>query len=104
MERLVSAPLPRGELSRIIFADSKMVVLRSDVLRFIFNCDFTKTGDEEQKKRYIARHSKAQDHTISGLATAGFLARHILWNKATVRQSIDDLNRRYKSYNFIYKT
>ena len=65
--------------------------------------DFTKIKDAEQRKRYIDRHKK-EDHAISNLKSAGFMARHILWNKPSVQQSVNDLNKKYTNIRFINKT
>jgi hypothetical protein len=53
--------------------------------------DFTLTGDETKKKAYIARHKVNENWTKSGLRTAGFLSRWILWNKPTILASIKDV-------------
>ena len=50
-------------------------------------------GDEERKKRYIARH-KREDWS-SPYAGAGFWARWILWNKPTLQSSINDTKERF---------
>ena len=55
--------------------------------------DFTKNKDEERKKRYIARHRKRENWEVAD--TAGSLAKHILWNKPTLRASITDYKRRF---------
>ena len=63
--------------------------------------DFTKHNDTERKQRYIDRHKKRenwQDPT-----TAGFWSKHLLWNKETIKDSIKDLDNRYKSLNIKYK-
>lgn len=57
--------------------------------------DFTKTGDEEAKKRYITRHKKREDWNKSGITTAGFWAKHLLWNKTTLSASIKDTEKRF---------
>ena len=54
--------------------------------------DFTITGDEEQKKRYMARHQKENWRDSQ---TAGFWAKHVLWNKKTIRESLKDIQRRF---------
>ena len=54
--------------------------------------DFTITGDEEQKKRYMARHQK---ENWNDSKTAGFWAKHVLWNKKTIRESLRDIQRRF---------
>ena len=57
--------------------------------------DFTKTGDEDAKKRYITRHKKREDWTKSGINTAGFWAKHLLWNKKTLTASVADTSKRF---------
>ena len=61
--------------------------------------DFTKHKDKERKERYIARHKKNEDWTSSGVKTAGFWSRHLLWAKPTLKESIDDINKKFKSLN-----
>lgn len=55
--------------------------------------DFIKNKDEERKKRYIARHRKRERWNVPD--TAGSLAKHILWNKPTLRASIADYKKRF---------
>ena len=57
--------------------------------------DFTKTKDEEQKARYISRHSANEDWKLSGLLTAGFWSKHLLWNKPTLSASVSDVKKRF---------
>ena len=54
--------------------------------------DFTTHGDENRKKRYLARH-KHEEWGRDGVHTAGFWARWILWNKPTIQQSVQDINK-----------
>ena len=61
--------------------------------------DFTKHGDTDRKDRYIARHKKNEDWTKSGAKSDGFYSRWITWNKPTLKASIDDINKRFKSLN-----
>ena len=61
--------------------------------------DFTLTKNTEQKKRYIDRHKKNEDW--NNVQSAGFLSRYILWNKPTITESLDNLNKKLiKKYNF----
>ena len=57
--------------------------------------DFTKHKDEERKERYINRHKNNEDHSKSGVKTAGFMSRWILWHKPTIAASINDTNKRF---------
>ena len=66
--------------------------------------DFTTHHHPMRKVRYLARHGgQNQDWTRSGLETAGFYARNLLCNKPTLRESVADLNSRYKDVRFILK-
>lgn len=55
--------------------------------------DYTKHKDEERKNRYLARHEKNEDW--ENPYTPGALSRWILWNKPTLRSSIDDFKKRF---------
>ena len=55
--------------------------------------DYTIHKDPERKDRYIARHNKNEDWNKSGVKTAGYWSKHLLWNKDTLTKSIDDINK-----------
>ena len=55
--------------------------------------DYTKHKDTDRKERYIARHKKNEDW--NNPKTAGFYAKHVLWNKSTVQASAADINKKY---------
>ena len=61
--------------------------------------DFTKHKDTERKNRYIDRHKKNENWNASGAKAAGFYSKHVLWNKPTLKASIDDINKRFKGLN-----
>jgi hypothetical protein len=65
--------------------------------------DYTKHKDAARKQRYIDRHKANEDWTRSGIKTAGFYARNILWNKPTIQESVRDLNNKYKDIKFKLK-
>ena len=54
--------------------------------------DFTTSKSEKKKSAYIARHKKNEDWTKSGIDSAGFWAKHLLWNKPTLSASIKATN------------
>ena len=58
--------------------------------------DFTIHKDEARKQRYINRHKKNENFTISGKDTAGFWSRWLLWNKPTIKESYSDIKKRLK--------
>ena len=57
--------------------------------------DFTKHKDEARKQRYLNRHKKSENWGKSGIDTAGFWSRWLLWNKPTIRESYDDIKQRF---------
>ena len=61
--------------------------------------DFTTHGDEKRKASYLARHKTSENWTLDGVDTAGFWARWLLWNKATITASIRDINQRFTTLN-----
>ena len=66
--------------------------------------DFTKHNDTKSKERYIARHSRYEIWTKSGVDTAGWLSRFILWEKPTLKGAIEHVNKRYSDVQFkLYK-
>ena len=63
--------------------------------------DYTMHKDEERKNRYIKRHEKREDW--GNAYSAGFYSRWVLWNKPTLKESVDDLNKRFHNYRFILR-
>ena len=59
--------------------------------------DYTTHKDEKRKASYLARHRTKEDWTLSGVDTAGFWARHLLWNEPSLTASVADINKRFKS-------
>ena len=59
--------------------------------------DFTQHKNEARKNSYIQRHQKREDWTMSGIDTAGFWARWLLWNKPTIKASYNDIQKRFSS-------
>ena len=62
--------------------------------------DYIHHKDDSRKQRYIDRHKSNEDWSKSGIKTAGFYAKHILWNKPSIKESINDLNKKYKDIKF----
>ena len=56
--------------------------------------DFTKHKDIERKKLYLKRHKK--NEKWNNYMTAGSLSRWILWNKPTLKESINNYKLRFK--------
>ena len=64
--------------------------------------DFTKHKNSDRKERYIDRH-KNEDWTKYGAKAAGFYSKHVLWNKPTLKASIDDISKRFEILNIKMK-
>ena len=57
--------------------------------------DYTTHKDPERKKSYLARHAPREDWTLSGVGTAGFWSRWLLWNEPSLEESARDIERRF---------
>lgn len=51
--------------------------------------------NENIKRAWEARHRVREDWTKSGIKTAGFYAKNILWNKKTLDESIKDTEKKF---------
>ena len=65
--------------------------------------DMTTHKDEARKERYIDRHKKNENWGKTGVDTAGFMSKNLLWNKPTLQASVKDLNKRFSGINFKLK-
>ena len=72
----------------------KLLALARRVLR-----TSPKHENTDRKDNYIARHKNNEDWNKSGAKTAGFYSKRVLWNKPTLKASIDDINKRFKHLN-----
>ena len=57
--------------------------------------DYTIHKDPDRRERYLLRHKKNEDWDKSGIYTAGFWSKHLLWGKPTLEASIRDVNKRF---------
>ena len=57
--------------------------------------DYTIHKDFNRKMRYIQRHKDKENWTKRGINTSGFWAKHILWNKPTIKESIKNVESKY---------
>ena len=65
--------------------------------------DYTIHKDAARKQRYIDRHSKNEDWNKSGIETAGWLSRFILWEKPNLQQAVKNASNKYKDVKFKLK-
>ena len=57
--------------------------------------DYTLHKDPLRKERYIDRHQKRENWKKSGLRSAGFWSRWLLWNLPSLQASAKDLEMRF---------
>jgi len=79
--------------------EKKYYIITKDNKRVYFGqasaSDFTKHKNEERKNLYINRHKKNEVWGKSGIDTAGFWSRWLLWNKPTIKESYQDIKRKF---------
>ena len=56
--------------------------------------DYTIHKDKKRKERYMKRHKVNENWNDP--TTSGSLSRYILWNKPTLKASIEDYRKRFK--------
>lgn len=57
--------------------------------------DYTLHKDKARMSRYLVRHQSRENWTKSGIHTAGFWSRWLLWNRPSLRDSIKDVERKF---------
>jgi hypothetical protein len=57
--------------------------------------DYTIHKNRDRMLRYENRHKKRENWTKSGIETAGFWSKWILWNKPSLLVSIKDTEKRF---------
>ena len=60
---------------------------------------FVDHKDPKTKANWEARHKVRENW--KDYDSAGALSKHVLWNKPTLKASIDDLNARQSQYKFV---
>jgi hypothetical protein len=75
---------------KVVFENGSVVHFGDDRYQ-----NYTMHKDEGRKRLYIIRHEKNEDWTKSGIKTAGFWSKHLLWNLPSFTASIRDTERRF---------
>jgi hypothetical protein len=65
--------------------------------------DYTLHKDPERKNAISHVTRKTKTGLKAGIKTPGFYAKHVLWNKPTLKSSVDDLNKKFKNVHFVLK-
>ena len=78
--------------------DKKYYIITNDNKKVYFGAtgysDFTIHKDEARKQRYINRHKNNENWTKSGINTAGFWSKHLLWNLPSISASYQDIKKK----------
>jgi len=77
----VLLPLPEGDI-QVHFGDKKYD-------------QYPTHKDKKRRNAYLKRHQKRENWELSGITSAGFWSRWLLWNKPTLEASIRDIERRF---------
>ena len=79
--------------------EMKYYIITKDNKRVYFGAagysDFTQHKDEARKQLYINRHNNNENWTKSGIDTAGFWSRWLLWHKPSIKESYEDIKKRF---------
>lgn len=79
-------------------ADKRLMALFDSGVKVHFGLrggsTFIDHHDEVKKENYIKRHRVNEDWSRPD--SAGTLSRYVLWNKRTMKESVEDYKRRYK--------
>lgn len=80
--------------------DKKYFIITNNNKKVYFGAsgyeDYTIHKDPKRKELYIKRHSKMNENwTKSGINTAGFWSRWLLWNLPTIKESYEDIKKRF---------
>jgi Tfp pilus assembly protein FimT len=77
--------------------DKKYFIITNDNKKIYFGqasaSDFTLHKDEARKQRYINRHKKNENWNNKD--TAGFWSRWLLWEKPTIKESYDNIKKKF---------
>ena len=80
-------------------ATKKYYIITSNNKKIYFGqanaSDMTQHKDEERKQRYINRHKANENWSKSGIDTAGFWSRWLLWNKPTINESYQYIKSKF---------
>lgn len=57
--------------------------------------DFTINKDIQRKRLYINRHKSNENWGKTGIKTAGFWSRWLLWNETTISKSIKSIEKKF---------
>lgn len=90
METIYLAKSDRDGKKYMVDVDGKVVHFGAEGYE-----DYTTHKDPERKKRYITRHKNKENWNKSGIKTAGFWSRWLLWGEPTISASIKAIENKF---------
>ena len=57
--------------------------------------------DEQRRRLYLSRHASREDWGRSGVMSAGWLSRHLLWEKQTLMEAVAAASKLYDGVTFV---
>ena len=66
--------------------------------------DYTIHKDPIRKARYIARHKNKENWTKSGINTAGWFSRWLLWEEPNIRDAYEKIKNKLLKWGIISKS
>jgi len=94
----ISAVLTKSKISskkytvKLTFPDGKTKTVNFGASGY---SDFTKHKDPERKRLYDARHKRKENWGKSGIRSAGFWSKWLLWNKTSILASKKNISTRF---------
>ena len=89
----IGASTRKGKKMMAIFFDTAKKKIKTTHFGQDTASDYTIHGDLQRKMNYLARHKEREDW--NDYMSSGSLSRWILWDKPTIKASIDDYMRKF---------
>ena len=89
----IGASTSQGKKLMAIFYDEAKKKVKTTHFGAVGYEDYTTHGDLQRKQNYLSRHS---NENWNDYMSSGSLAYYILWNKPTIKASIEDYMNRFK--------
>ena len=100
--KLVKLPKTDKKKYKAIFKNKKTSREKSIKFGSQGASDYTINKDPERKKLYIARHSKMNENwTNSGIMTAGWWSRWLLWSEPNFNDALSLVKEKLKKAKYI---
>jgi len=94
---LMESPDPDKKY-RVVFTDNKHVDFGARDYKdyTIYSSKYPKATADVHKEHYILRHEAMGTENWKDWRTSGFWSRWLLWNMPTIKESIQDIEKRIK--------